>query len=1021
MFSRAVLLALSVFALCSAPAFAQQTAQAEIDFNRDIRPILSDNCFPCHGPDAANRQADLRFDLKDGLLADRGGYAAIVPGKPEESEALRRVLATEEYEQMPPPDSNLTLTDKQQELLSEWVRQGAAWSEHWAFVRPVKPELPDVQNADWPHDGVVLNGIDRFVLPKLRAAQLTPTQPADKETLIRRVTLDLTGLPPTPEEVDAFLADESEDAYETLVDRLLASPRYGERMAWPWLEAARYADTDGFQGDPTRQMWPWRDWLVEALNQNMPFDEFTIQMLAGDMLPDATIDQLVASGFNRNHMYNSEGGRIPEETRVENVFDRTETTATVWLGLTATCARCHDHKFDPLSQREYYQLYAFFNNTSESGAGNANGKAPPTMPFLTKAQRSELAKIEKQIEDITARIRAPHVELDAAYADWLAETREELRAIHAATPIAATELGEWSMVGPFAAPDGDAEKSFAHDFGPEALFGEAALDLQQTFGENNLGWAQKPQFADGKVHPLSGGAGATYLYRSFQVAGERTFQLSFGSDDGIKVWHNGKLVLENDTHRVAQPNQERLALTLPSGENRLLIKIVNVDGAAGFYFKRLGESFEGLPLDLAKAVVAEDFERDQRTQQRLLEHFRGQHSPEFRELIAARDRLQTERRRVQSGAATVMVMDELPADKRRSTHILERGTYNKPAEDEVLAAAPQFLPSLPIEGTPNRLDLARWLVDERNPLTARVTVNRYWQLFFGAGLVSTGEDFGRQGTLPTHPQLLDWLATTFVESGWDVKAMHKLIVMSATYRQASESPGDDSSYVRDPKNELLSRGPRHRLPSWMLRDQALAASGLLNGERGGPPVKPYQPEGIWAEATFGAIKYQQGGANELHRRSLYTFWRRIVGPPVFFDAGKRQTCEVKPSRTNSPLHALTTWNETTFVESARALAQRVMQEVPAEENTPADELHPKRLSLAFRLLTAREPEERELKILASRWRKLVTHFAAHPEEALQLLSVGESPRDDTLDAAEHAAYAAVCSLLLNLDEVLSKE
>ena len=993
--------ATAVLAACSG-WFLPADAEEPIDFDRDVRAILSDNCFQCHGPDQNARQADLRLDTEDGLLAPRSDNRIVVAGSADQSELFRRITATE-GERMPPPESELSLTDEQIDAIRRWIESGAQWSGHWAFQPPERPPVPVVEHRDWPQ-----NEIDHFVLARLEDEGLSPAPEASRETLIRRVTLDLTGLPPTPEEVDRFLAKSSRDAdatYEMLVDRLLASPRYGERMAWEWLDAARYADTDGFQGDPTREMWPWRDWLVGALNDNMPFDRFTIEMLAGDLLPDATPEQVLASGFNRNHTYNGEGGRISEETRVENVFDRTETTSTVWLGLTMTCARCHDHKFDPISQDEYYQFYAFFNDTSESGRGG-RGRAAPTLRYLPPDSRRQLADLDRQIAAVSGQLDTPLREVNDAQAAWEAEIAAEVDGSGEAD--AEVELGPWHVLGPIPAPDGDSARAFRETLGPER-----GVDLAQTFQDGKFAWRRDPDIADGKIHPLPTTIGATYLYRTLNAPGRRTVDLSLGSDDGIRVWLNGDEVLANDAFRVAAPDQEKLTLDLRPGENHLLIKIVNRDGAAGVYFHKTGETVAGLPQDIVQILAVETAARSDEQQKTLRRFYRKKHWKKGRRLKAELASLEEDRKQINDSAAEVMVMDSLPADKKRETFVLERGTYNKPLDEQVAPGTPSFLPPLPEDAPRDRLTLAEWLVDPLlgNPLTARVTVNRYWQTFFGTGLVETTEDFGRQGSRPTHPELLDWLATHFVDSGWDVKALHKLIVMSATYRQTSRASAEPSE-IPNPKSQIANF-PRSRMPSWMLRDQALAVSGLLVEKKGGPPVKPYQPDGIWAEATFGKIRYVPDEGDALYRRSLYTFWRRIVGPTMFFDSAKRQTCEVKPIVTNTPLHALTTLNETLFVEAARAMAERVMTGGGA---TPEE-----RLTYAFRLVTARCPSAEELAILVRRLERLEEHFAAHREDAAKLLSVGDSPRDESLDPTEHAAYATLCNLLLNLDETMTRE
>ncbi|MFQ5732163.1 MAG: DUF1553 domain-containing protein [Planctomycetaceae bacterium] len=805
-----------------------EAGQPRVDFSREVRPLLSTNCFPCHGPDAKARKADLRLDTKAGAFANRDGTRVLVPGDLQKSELFRRITAKDADEHMPPADSKLRLTAKQIGLIRRWIEQGAKWEAHWAFLAVNRPTVPRVRNRKRRR-----NAIDAFIVSRLEKEGLSPSTSARKETLIRRVTLDLTGLPPTVAEVDAFLRDKSPNAYEKLVDRLLNSPAYGERMAWPWLDAARYADSNGFQGDPERTMWPWRDWLVKALNANKPFDRFTIEMLAGDLLPNATLDQKIATGFNRNHMINGEGGRIPEETRIENVFDRTETTATVWMGLTMTCCRCHDHKYDPVTQREYYRLFAFFNNTSEDGRmRNPRGALPPTVNFLTAGRQRQLAAIQRRVDALARQI--------------------------------------------------------------------------------------------------------------------------------VKRERAGKISAPK------RPPQQRKVKSLKTLADRL-----------------------------------------------------RKSKPNYAKLL---DRLRAAKQQqdgLRKTAVRVMVMDDLK--KPRATFMLTRGTYNKPTT-KVAAGTPAFLPPLPKGRPGNRLALARWLVDSAHPLTARVTVNRYWQQFFGRGLVATTEDFGSQGEKPSHPQLLDWLAAEFVHSGWNVKHIHRLIVTSATYRQSSRisdsrhqlSPQSAirNPQSKDPGNRLLARFPRYRMPSWMLRDQALAIAGLRTGRLGGPPVNPYQPPGVWAEATFGKKRYRQDHGAKLYRRSLYVFWRRIVGPTMFFDSSARQACTVKPSRTNTPLHALTTLNDTTYIEAARVFAQRVMRDRKAQAD---------RIDFAFRLATARKPTAAERAILTRRLQLLRRGFKARPKNAERLLKVGEFPRDKSLDPVNHAAYTALCTLILNLDEVLSKE
>ena len=814
-------------------------ASAKIDFSRDIQPILADNCYHCHGPDAGRRKAMFRLDTQDGAMGNvtkAQDHKAIVPGHPNEGTLVDRIFSTDADEQMPPPDSNRKLNESQKELLKRWITEGAVWGKHWALIPPQRPAMPAVKDNQWP-----INAIDYFILQRLEREGIAPSPDAPKEALIRRVTLELTGLPPTPVEVESFVRDTRTDAYERVVDRLFASPRYGERMVWEWLDAARYADTNGFQGDSTRTMWPWRDWAINALNANMPYDQFTIEQLAGDLLPNATIDQKVATGFCRNHMINGEGGSIPEENRVTYVLDQTETVSTVWLGLTVGCARCHDHKFDPIAQKDYYSLSAFFNQTPVDGGGGS-GQTAPVIDFTTAQQKEKLKALDAVLKE-------------------------------SSTALAAME---------------------------KKLF---------TFPEGKT-ITDSPKLAS-----VSGSTAGT----------------------------------------LKQPPEQRY---LPS-------------------FREI----------IPKLKATE---------------------PEYIAIVEKFLKAIDEQRQYNSNLPRVMVMQDMP--KPRETFVLVKGAYDKHA-DKVTAATPQSLPPLEGEAPVNRLALARWLVAPGHPLTARVTVNRMWQQFYGIGLVKTVDDFGVQGEKPVHPELLDWLATEFISTEWNVKAMQRLIVTSHAYRQSSKMTAE--TFERDPENRLIARGPRMRLPAFMLRDQALSVAGLLVEKVGGAPVKPYQPPGIWEEATFGFIKFEQDHGDSLYRRSVYTFWRRIVGPTEFFDTAARQSCTVKLSHTNTPLHALTTLNDTTFVEAARVMAQRVMLE---SSQSPAT-----RIDLAWRLLMARDPNPQERSYLLATLNRLKSEYAADSAAAKKLLSVGESKRDEHLDATEHAAYTGVCLAILNLDEAMTKE
>jgi hypothetical protein len=1003
-------------------------AEPEPNFSREILPILSDNCFHCHGPDAKTREADLQLDTEAGAL--RTDSPVILPGKSGDSELIRRLISDDPDLKMPPPSSNRKLSPEQIDLLRRWIDSGAKWGKHWAYETPVRPAVPKVK-----HSAAVKNPIDAFILARLEREELKPSPAAPRETLIRRVTLDLTGLPPTPEEVAAFVADDSPQAYEKVVDRLLSSRRYGERMVWEWLDAARYADTNGYQGDPTRAMWYWRDQVTEALNNNQPFDQFTIEQLAGDLLPNPTQQQLIASGFHRNHMINGEGGRIAEESRVDYVQDRVETTGTVWMGLTFNCCRCHDHKFDPLKQQEYYSLAAYFNSIEESGGNDAGGLANPVLTFASPEQEEKLAALRKE-EQAAKRakdeLEKKLPELQTAWEQSLVGSEQvaplawkpllpkelkssggvELRAVadqavlasgenadkaiytiaFAAEPITLTALRLETLPhesfinqGPGRADNGNfvlselkltrAGKpvklnSATADFSQDGWSAAGAID-----GKSTSGWAVMPAF--GKPHQLT-----LVLAKPLKLAADDQLELELSFDFG---------------------RQHTL------GHFRLLGTSAPAD--------QLKET----PADIVAAAKQLAGERNDADKKKLFDYFRVNHAPWL-----AAEKLAEDKRKARDGfeksLPRTMVMRE--RKEPRETFILTRGAYDKP-ETKVAHGVPAILPPLPENAPTNRLALARWLVSPEHPLTSRVVVNRHWQMFFGTGIVKTTEDFGVQSERPSHPELLDWLALEFQqptvsqpsvaiadgENRWNVKHLHRLIVTSNTYQQSSKS--SPALQEKDPANRLLARAPRFRWPSWMIRDQALAVSGLLVDKPGGPPVKGYQPSGVWEDATFGKITYQQDQGEALYRRSLYQFWRRIVGPTIFFDVANRQTCSVKAARTNTPLHALTTLNDVTYVEASRAWAGRLLKSDASSS--------PERLKLAYRQLLAREPSPAEEKIVLTAFETLRQKYAADPEGAKQLLAIGASPRDDKLDLTDHATWTALCNLLLNLDETLSKE
>jgi hypothetical protein len=1061
------LLALSPLAVFALTARAAEPLPRTVEFNRDIRPILSDICFTCHGPDQAKRKAKLRLDTEEGAFAEHDGTRAVVPNRPDKSELLRRIASDDDKERMPPARTGRRLTPHQVALVRRWIEQGAKWQNHWSLIPPHRPALPTfVDNPkyqalarDWTR-----NAIDHFILDRLAREGLAPSTEAERVTLLRRVTLDLTGLPPTPAEIDVFLNDTSPDAYEKVVDRLLASPRYGERMAIRWIDAARYADTNGYQSDGERFMWRWRDWVIDAYNQNMPFDRFTIEQIAGDLLPNPTLSQRIATGFNRNHRGNAEGGIIPEEYAVEYVADRVETTATVWLGLTMTCARCHDHKFDPIKQKEFYRLFAYFNNVPERGKAIKYGNSPPMIKAPTSAQQDQLLNLEAKLAEAEKKFRAREPELVAAQAAWQKD--------HPGAPSG------WSITNGLAAHfglDGNTQESVHKTSAARFRDGEAsfaagrldqalALDGKRFVDAGNVGdfgfyhkftlaaWIKPADVRKGtivsRMVDTDQGAGyqvclhngkvqvnlvVRWLDDALRVETERPLEadrwyhvaVSYDGSrvaDGVKIYVDGRVEkLKVNLDDLNQTFQTKEPLRLGAGgggDNRFrgLIDDVRV-----FTRPLASEEAEILSVaDTIEAILAEPAQRRTSAQARKLRaYFLERHAPQsIREAHETLRRLRKEHADFVEAIPTTMVMQEMA--RPRDSYLLIRGVYDRRGE-KVEPGVPASLAPLPRGAPDNRLGLARWLVDPANSLTARVAVNRYWQMYFGAGLVRTVEDFGSQGEWPSHPELLDWLATEFVRTGWDVKALQRLIVTSATYRQSSRIADSGlrsadfsktAPHAIDPDNRWLWRGPRMRLPAEMIRDQALFSSGLLVERLGGPSVKPYQPPGLWGE--LGDSKYVRDRGPDLYRRSLYTYWKRTVAPPamITFDAAGRETCIVRETRTNTPLQALNLMNDVTYVEAARALAQRVLKGSAKPED---------RIALAFRLVMARPTRPAEQRVLRDGLNRHLERYRADRESARKLVEAGESGRDEKLDIAELAAYTAIASLILNLDEAITKE
>ncbi len=1037
-----------------AMAQAADTPLPRVEFNRDIRPILADNCFQCHGPDKNKRKAELRLDSEDDVFRAREDAAIIVRGVPSESDLFRRITAANPQQKMPPPNTGRKLTDKQIALLRRWITEGATWQKHWSFVPPRRPPLPTVKQQLWPR-----NAIDSFVLDRLEREGLGPSPAADKAALIRRVTLDLTGLPPTLAEVDAFLTDTSPIAYEKVVDRLLSSPRLGERLAAGWLDAARYADTNGYQTDAERFMWRWRDWVIEAFNRNLAFDQFTIEQLAGDMLPNPTLDQIIATGFNRNHRGNAEGGVIPEEYAVEYVVDRVETTATVWLGLTLGCTRCHDHKFDPFTQKEFYQLFAYFNNVPERGKAIKYGNSPPFIKAPTVWQQQQLQELDGQIQSAKRAFEKLQPDLEASQTAWVR------------SPAVRTE-NDWSITKgmivhyPFDSGVGDhidSGRQSAIKDGDVRLVpgrvGQAArFDGRQHIDAGdvaNFGFYDKFSWS-AWIHPRGSKGGIILSRMSNAARTEEGYSLQLADsklqvnlvkrwlDDALRVetekdlapnrWHH--VVVTYDGSRVASGLRlyvdgrlEKLKINLDDLNQSFQTKQPLRIGAGGapegnFHgdiddvriFDRVVSPVEADILatpDTVDSIYSTPIDRRSEAQaQKLRAYFLDRDAPNrIRDAQRTLVQLTEKRERLLDSFPTTMIMQEMP--QPRDTHVLIRGVYDKPGE-KVTPGVPATFTPLPPKSRNDRLGFARWLAAPDNPLTARVAVNRFWQHSFGTGLVKTAEDFGTQGEWPSHPELLDWLATEFMEQGWNLKALLKQIVTSATYCQSSRVTPE--LLQRDPENRLLARGPRLRYSAEMVRDQALAVSGLLVERLGGPSVKPYQAADSWKVLADSAnVSYVQDKGPSLYRRSLYTFWKRTVAPPemMLFDAAGRETCTVRRSSTNTPLQALTLMNDVTYLEAARVLAERMIAE--------GGKMPEERLTFAFRLVTARQPRSAELTVLLQALDKQRVRYGQDADAAAKLVSAGESPRKRDLDVRELAAYTVVASLILNLDEAITKE
>jgi hypothetical protein len=1036
-----------------------QADTGSLNFSRDIRPILSDKCFQCHGPDESKKESGLQLNLRDSAFAPAAsGLRAVVPNQPEASELIKRIVSKDSDTVMPPPGSTKSLSASEIELLRRWVAEGATYAGHWAFIPPQRPDVPASVLAD--AEGWSDNPIDRFLQTGLQVAGLKPNPSASREALVRRVALDLTGLPPTPAQVDKYLADNSPQAYERMVDGLFASPHYGERMALNWLDFARYADSNGYQSDGSRDIWGWRDWVINAYNQNVPFDQFTIEQLAGDMLPNASAQQIIATGFNRNHRLNGEGGRIVDEWFVETVIDRVETTGLTWLGLTFNCCRCHDHKYDPISQKEFYQMFAFFNSVDEQGVlapvgGNAEN-TPPLWTMKTETHAVEIAKREAEIASLEQELKALKSKLPELAVAWATKKRGEQ----------VTNVSAWQTIEPSKVTSvGGATLARQEDGSYLASGNNPANDIYEVtlpVSGGSLSGVLLEVLPDVSLpnQSLGRGSNGNFVMTDFSVEflGDASSKLPAmklvraEADFAQQGWPAAN-VLANTPQ--ATPPLQGWAIEGNNPERRLPRKImflaeqpakipegssvvVRFGNRSQFADHNVGRfrlsitgvapeqvtlGSSGVPVNVLAAIGKLEAEWSDSERQAIENYFLSDVPSPIRETDA---KIQANRKALaetMEALPTTMVMKE---GKTRDAFVLLRGEYDKPGV-KVDRAVPAVLPPLPDSAPVDRLGLAQWIVARNNPLTARVWVNREWERFFGMGIVKTTENFGSQAEYPVNAALLDWLAVEFMEPtllpavggqaarSWDMKALQKLILMSAAYRQSTQVTPE--KLERDPDNRLSARGPRFRLPGEVVRDSALAVSGALVETIGGPSVRPYMPAGVWDETSkYGNLRNYQHDKNEgLYRRSMYTIWKRTAAPPtmLLFDAPNREVCTVKRSRTNTPLQALSLLNEVTFVEAARQLAGRMLSE--------GGQTAKQRLAYGFRLALARNPTDAEMQVLLSGLEADRQRFVEGPTDANVLLAFGDAKPVADIPAIEMAAYTLTANVILNLDEFVTRE
>ncbi len=1020
-FPQAFIVNLAVWLFAATYFVATAIAEDAPSYSRDVRPILAKRCFVCHGPDEDAREGDLRLDTAEGATADLGDHRAITPGVPDQSEAIARIFSTDD-DRMPPPDSKMAMSDEEKETIRRWIVAGATYEEHWAFVSPQTVEIPTVQN-----EGSVKNAIDNFVFVRIEQAGLQPSAEADRYTLVRRLYLDLIGLPPTVAQADAFLNDNRPDAYDRLVDSLLDSPHYGERWARLWLDLARYADTNGYEKDRPRSMWAYRDWVINALNNDMPFDQFTIEQIAGDLLSNATRAQKIATGFHRNTMLNEEGGVEVEQFRFESILDRVNTTGTVWLGMTIGCAQCHSHKYDPVTQEEYYRLFAFLNNTDEPTLSLTE----PEIQQQRDESRRQIAELEDALE-LQWPSGSDQPTFKAAFQQWLAEERALARHWETPRPAGATSnkgttftvLEDNSLLAGGNYPNNDVYiievetdlpritalrlEVLPHESLPAGGPGRAPISIGKiiTQGDFLLSEVEVQAFPrDVDAEPVS----VTLVNASQDHAYEKSSAAAALDGNLDTGWRIGDAT--GKPHHAVFPFAEPIVY---KGGARFVVKLHQIyihNMTIGRL--RLSVTSDSLPVD-ATGVPADVeatllLEQEQLTEEQTHE-IRRQFLLDSPLLAEPRKSIDTLRREIPQYEST-LVMQERSPENARHTHLRERGEYLKPRE-EVTPGVPAMLHALPEDAPLNRLALARWLVDKRNPLVARVVMNRHWQAFFGAGIVRTTEDFGTQSSPPTHPKLLDWLAREFMDGGWSLKNMHRLIVTSATYRQ--QSLVTPTLLQNDPENLLLARGPRFRVDAEMVRDIALVASGLLYPKIGGPSVFPPQPEGV-TNLSYGQFKWETSQGPDRYRRGLYTFAKRTTPYAMFgtFDGPSGETCVVRRSRSNTPLQALTLLNDAGFVEAARTLA--------LEELTNGPPTNEARIIDIFRRFLTRQPDAEELAAIVQFHDEQLARFVAGTLNAAKVAGVVDEQLPVNVEPTELAALTTVVRVVLNFDETITKE